>query len=151
MSAESNKHANNQRIVHDFLDLLSKKDLKAWIELWTEDAVQDMPFSPPGFPKLLSGKKAIAKHYGNLPQAVGKMDFTILHLYPMQDPNWILAEYRGEIEVLATDRPYNNHHCGLFEVQNGKIALFREYYNPITLQESFGKELTQSFSLSENK
>ena len=78
MLAKSNEYANNQQIVHDFLDLLSKKDFKAWIELWTEDVVQDMPFSPPEFPSRLEGREAIAKHYGNLPQAVGKMDFTIL-------------------------------------------------------------------------
>ena len=77
----------------------------------------------------------------------------------MQEPNWILAEYRGEIEVLSTGRPYNNRYCGLFQLRDGtlasrfrnalarKIALFREYYNPLTLQEGFGDGLTNSFSL----
>ena len=77
--------------------------------------------------------KAIAKHYSSLPQAVGTMNFFDLKLYPMQEPNWILAEYRGEIEVLSTGRPYNNRYCGLFQLRDGKIALFREYYNPLTL------------------
>ena len=123
-----------------------------------------MPFSPPEFPKLLEGRKAIAKHYSSLPQAVGTMNFFDLKLYPMQEPNWILAEYRGEIEVLSTGRPYNNRYCGLFQLRDGtlasrfngsqtrnalarKIALFREYYNPLTLREGFGDGLTQSFSL----
>lgn len=68
----------------------------------------------------------------------------------MIDPNWVLVEYRGQIEVLATDRSYNNHYCGLFQLHNGKICLFREYYNPIVLTEAFGDptELAQSFSLN---
>lgn len=67
----------------------------------------------------------------------------------MLDPDWVLAEYRGEIEMLATGGPYNNHYCGLFHLRDGKIVLFREYYNPIVLTEAFGdlSELSQSFSL----
>jgi uncharacterized protein len=147
MPTEQEIRTNNEQTVRNFLHLLSEKDLSAWIDLWTEDAVQDMPFSPPEFPKRLEGKKAIARHYSSLPQTVGKMVFLDLKLYPMQDPNWILAEYRGEIEVLATGRFYNNRYCGLFQFKNGKIALFREYYNPLTLREGFGDELTSSFSL----
>ena len=147
MPTEPEIRAINEQTVRNFLDLLSKKDMENWIELWTEDAVQDMPFSPPEFPSRLEGKEAIARHYSSLPSAVGKMDFLKLKLYPMQDLNWILAEYRGEIEVLATGRLYNNSYCGLFHLRDGKIALFREYYNPLTLREGFGDGLTQSFSL----
>jgi ketosteroid isomerase-like protein len=147
MSTEQLIRTTNEQTVRDFLSLLSQKDLDTWLKLWTEDAVQDMPFSPPEFPSRLEGRKAIAKHYSSLPQAVGKMDFLDLKLYPLQDPDWILAEYRGEIEVLSTGRPYNNHYCGLFQLRNGKIALFREYYNPLTLREGFGDGLTNSFSL----
>lgn len=67
----------------------------------------------------------------------------------MLDPNWVLAEYRGEIDVLATNRPYNNHYCGLFHLKEGRIILFREYYNPTVLTEAFGgaSALAQGFSL----
>jgi uncharacterized protein len=147
MPTEQEIRTNNEQTIRDFLRLLSEKNLSAWIDLWTEDAVQDMPFSPPEFPARLEGKKAIARHYSSLPQTVGKMDFFDLKLYSMQDPDWILAEYRGEIEVLATGRPYNNRYCGLFQLKDSKIALFREYYNPLTLREGFGDELTSSFSL----
>jgi uncharacterized protein len=147
MPTEQEIRTNNEQTIRDFLRLLSEKNLSAWIDLWTEDAVQDMPFSPPEFPKRLEGKKAIARHYSGLPQAVGNMGFFDLKLYPMQDPDLILAEYRGEIEVLATGRPYNNCYCGLFQLKSHKIALFREYYNPLILREGYGNELTNTFSL----
>lgn len=68
----------------------------------------------------------------------------------MLDPNWVVAEYHGELEVLATGRPYNNHYCGLFYLREGRIALFRKYYNPIVLSEAFGNpsELARGFSLT---
>lgn len=137
LAAENTRQANEQ-VIRDFLRLLSEKKMDAWIELWTEDAVQDMPFSPAGFPLRVEGREAIRKHYSNLPNTVGRMVFPDLVIYPMVDPNWVLAEYRGEIEVLATGRPYNNRYCGLFQLREGRIALFREYYNPIVFTQAFG-------------
>ena len=85
MMTEQETRIINEQIISDFLRLLSEKDLDNWIELWTEDAVQDMPFSPPEFPKLLEGRKAIAKHYSSLPQAVGTMNFFDLYT-PCKNP-----------------------------------------------------------------
>ncbi len=60
MSTEQSIRTTNEQIVCDFLRLLSAKDLENWLKLWTEDAVQDMPFSPPEFPARLEGRQAIA-------------------------------------------------------------------------------------------
>jgi hypothetical protein len=133
----------NERVVRDFLDLLSKKRMDTWLELWDKDGVQDMPYSPPGFPKRLEGKAAIAKHYSALPTNVGRMVFPDLVIYPMVDPNTLYAEYRGEIEVLATGKPYNNIYAGLFKFRNGKILLYREYYNPMVFTEAWGDSFSK--------
>jgi hypothetical protein len=133
----------NERTVRDFLDLLSKKRMDTWLELWDKDGVQDMPYSPPGFPKRLEGKAAIAKHYSALPTNVGRMVFPDLVIYPMVDPNTLYAEYRGEIEVLATGKPYNNIYAGLFKFRNGKILLYREYYNPMVFTEAWGDSFSK--------
>jgi uncharacterized protein len=150
MKTENALRNTNEQTIRDFLRLLAEKNLDAWIELWIEDAVQEMPFSPPGFPTKLEGREALYKHYSNLPQAFGRIAFPDLVIHAMLDPNWVMAEYRGEIDVLATDRPYNNHYCGLFHLQAGRITLFREYYNPLVLKEAFGDpaELAHSFSLT---
>lgn len=150
MPTEQETRQANEQTVRDFLCLLAQKNMDAWANLWTEDAVQEMPFSPAGFPTRVAGRDALIKHYSGLPAAYGAMSFPDLILYPMSDPNWVLAEYRGEIEVLATGRSYNNHYCGLFHLRDRQIVLFREYYNPIILTEAFGdaSELAQSFSLN---
>lgn len=150
MLTEHDARQANEQTIRDFLRLLAEKDMDAWIELWTEDAVQEMPFSPAGFPTKVEGREAIRKHYSNLPQTMGRMAFPNLVIHPMLDPSWVVAEYRGEIEVLATDHPYNNHYCGLFHFREGRIALFREYYNPTVLSEAFGdpSELARGFSIT---
>lgn len=150
---ESEIRQINEQTMRDFLRLLAEKNMDAWGELWTEDAVQEMPFSPAGFPTRVEGREALQKHYSGLPEAYGAMAFPDLVLFPMLDPNWVLAEYRGDIDVLATGRPYNNHYCGLFHLRDGKIAFFREYYNPIVLAEAFGdlSQLARGFSLTQHK
>lgn len=78
------------------------------------------------------------------------MTFPDLTIYPMLDPNWLLAEYRGEIDVAATGKAYNNRYCALFPLRDAYIVLFREYFNPIILSEAFSDRtsLGSTFNLS---
>jgi ketosteroid isomerase-like protein len=142
----------NQKVVKDFLGLLAAKNIEAWIELWADDGVQEMPYSPPGFPSRIEGKTSIHLHYSGLPDAYSRMAFPDLKIYPMLDPNWLLAEYRGEIDITATGHAYNNHYCALFHLRNYRIVLFKEYFNPIILSEAFGdtSSLEATFNLSGN-
>lgn len=59
-----------------------------------------------------------------------------------------MAEYRGEID-LKGGGSYNNDYVGVFRVVDGKIALFKEYFNPQILVDSFGGEegLARTFNL----
>lgn len=109
-----------------------------------------MPYSPPGFPTRIESKTAIYRHYSSLPDAYSRMAFLNLKIYPMLDPNWLLAEYRGEIDIAATNRAYNNYYCALFQLCNSRIVLFKEYFNPIILSKAFGdtSSLGATFNLS---
>ena len=107
-------------------------------ELWAEDAVQDMPFSPEGFPKRVEGKNALLEHYSTWPKISGQTNFTYnLVFYPMQDSTMVFAEWRGDVEIIPR-RNYRQRYGGLFQVVDGKIELFREYYDPIVFQYAFG-------------
>ncbi|MEL6327734.1 MAG: hypothetical protein AAFQ61_12625, partial [Cyanobacteria bacterium J06626_23] len=61
-----------------------------------------------------------------------------LVFYPMQDPTMVFAEWRGTVEVIPTGRLYEQRYSGLFKVVDGRIQLFREYYDPIVFAEAFG-------------
>jgi uncharacterized protein len=137
----------NEQSIRNFLELLSQKRMDEWLALWDEQGVQDMPYSPKGFPKRLEGKGAIAKHYSALPTSVGRMVFPDLVIYPTTEPNTFFAEYRGEIEIKATGKPYNNNYAALFKFRNGRIVLFREYYDPIVFAEAWGATLEDGFNL----
>ncbi len=133
---------------HAFLDLLSAKDMTAWNDLWAEDAVQEMPYSPAGFPRRIEGKAALVRHYSNLPASTGLMVFVDRVIHPLVDQNIVLAEYRGEIEIRATGKRYDNRYIGLFGFDaDDKLRLFREYFDPTVLTEAWAGSLADGFSL----
>ncbi|NER80484.1 MAG: hypothetical protein F6K42_13085 [Leptolyngbya sp. SIO1D8] len=128
-----------EQAVRDFLTSLETKDMDAFAAVWAEDAVQDMPFSPEGFPKRVEGRENLIQHYAAWPRISGNANFTDeLVLYPMADPTLVFAEWRGVVDILPTDRLYEQQYGGLFRVVDGKIQLFREYYDPIVFSVAFG-------------
>jgi ketosteroid isomerase-like protein len=140
--------ARNIAQAHAFLDLLSVKNMTAWAELWAEDAVQDMPYSPAGFPKRIVGKAALIQHYANLPAVTGRMEFFDRVVLPMLNPAQVGLEYRGEIEILTNGRRYDNRYLGLFTFDlDGRIALFQEYYDPTILTQAWAGDLDEGFNL----
>ncbi len=94
-----------------------------------------MPFSPEGFPTRISGKENLIAHYSAWAQISAKAHFTsLLVFYPMQDPEMVFAEWKGAVDIMPTGRNYSQTYGGLFHVENGKIKLFRKYYDPASLK-----------------
>lgn len=52
----------------------------------------------------------------------------------------MIVEYHGVTEVRTTGRVYDQRYFGLFHVEEGKIQLFREYYDPNVFAYAFGLE-----------
>jgi ketosteroid isomerase-like protein len=136
-----------QSAVKRFLTSLEQKDMQTFATLWAEDAVQDMPYAPDGFPKRVSGANNIIKHYSGWPENAGKADFTSeLVFYSMQNPKMVFVEFKGNVDIVTTGRTYLQQYGGLFHVEDGKITLFREYFNPEPFKYAFGLSEGASFS-----
>lgn len=133
--------------VERFFSTLEAMDVDAFLELWAPDGVQEMPFAPEGFPERLEGREAIATQYGGLPTAYGAMRFERT-LRPLADPEYVLVQYRGRIELNGGGR-YDNDYCGLFRVVDDRIVRFTEYFDPVVLNEAFGDARDDTFGVDE--
>lgn len=121
-----------------FLEGLEAKDMDAVNSVWAEDAVQDMPFSPPGHPRRVVGRDALIALYAGWPEVAGAAEFTDgIVFHPTLDPQSVFVEYRGVVEVIPTGRTYRQTYGGLFHVENGQITLFREYFDPAAFAWAF--------------
>jgi len=136
----------NKKIVASMLQHLEEMNIPAWQSLWSDDASQEMPFAPEGFPKKLEGMTVLYNQYKSLPENFRSMKFSIEHLETLADPEWVVAEYKGLIE-LKNGGHYDNSYISLAHIKNGKIVLLREYFNPIVLQNAFGQNLQKNFNV----
>ncbi|HZG07345.1 MAG TPA: nuclear transport factor 2 family protein [Allosphingosinicella sp.] len=126
-------------VVMDFLTGLEDKDMERVNGVWAEDAVQEMPYAPAGFPKRVEGREALIRQYSAWPANSGKARFTDgIRFHPTQNPEVVVAEFHGVSEIVPTGRVYDQRYVGIFHVENGKITLFREHFDPNVFSYAFG-------------
>jgi fermentation-respiration switch protein FrsA (DUF1100 family) len=63
------------------------------------------------------------------------------------NPNKVIVQYTGIIP-LKSGGEYNNNYVGIFEIKNGKVEKFTEYFDPFILENAFGKKLQDNFNVS---
>ncbi len=131
-------NADVETVIEEFLDALEAKSLERLLNLWHENGVLIMPFSPEGFPTRLEGKEAIRHHYGSLPANWKFMCFPDRAFHFTTDPNRVWVEFCGKIKIKATGKSYNNAHVCLFTLRDGRIIEYKEYFNPLILLKAFG-------------
>ena len=123
----------------EFLTGLENKDMEKVNGVWAEDAVQHMPYVPEGWSHNVVGKPQLIEQYAGWPDVAGEANFTDqLIFYPMSDPQTVYVEFQGEVEVTPTGRIYKQTYGSLFHVENGKITLYREYFDPRAFEWAFG-------------
>jgi ketosteroid isomerase-like protein len=129
-----------RQAVVDFLEGLETKDMARVNDVWAADAVQEMPYVPDDFPSRVVGRKALIEFYAGWPENSGAANFTdALVIHPMADPQMVFASFKGDVDVVPTGRNYQQTYGGLFHVnKDGKISLYREYFDPRPFAEAFG-------------
>ena len=69
-------------------------------------------------------------------------DLHNIRIYPGGDPDLVFAELDGEGVVAQSGYQYRQKYIILFRVSDGRISHWREYLNPIPLQEAIASMQT---------
>lgn len=112
--------------------------MDAFFALMAGDAVQEMPYAPPGFPAEVVGREAIAALFAGFPEATHAVRFPGLVIHETDGPDRLIAEVGGHIEFKAAAEPYRRSYITVFEFRDGLIARIREYFDPIPFAEATG-------------
>lgn len=132
----SKTRQRNQDVVRQSFDRLAAQDVAGFLDLWAEDCVQEMPFATAG-PTRLKGKAALAEQYAIVPASYRWIRYPELGFRELGDPEWTMAEYRCEAEISSNGNRYENNYLGLFRhAPDGRIEVFREYFNPTPLEQA---------------
>lgn len=117
------------------LRLLLDKDIASWVGLWAEHGFMEFPFAPPGWPRRLEGREAIAAYMRDYPDHIDLHDFSDLRIHETTDPGTIVVEMRGMGRVVATGSPFDMTYIAVVTVQDGRFTSYRDYWNPLAVQE----------------
>jgi hypothetical protein len=125
-------------LVQSYQTLIAQRRFDEWIELWAEDGSCEFPYAPKGHPGLLQGREAIYRYMTAYPERIAIDAVAEMRVHPMLDPEMATVELAIVGHVLPGGRPYNQRYVVIFQVKNGKLWRYREYWNPLISIEAFG-------------
>ncbi|KAL6877709.1 phenazine biosynthesis protein [Trichoderma longibrachiatum] len=115
-----------------------RADPQAWRTLWAPDAVLEMPYAAPPYPTRMEGIDAVAATASLFANSMGD-DFNvqIKKVYPVQGDDAAFVEYVMAGTVTRTGKLYKQDYVSYVRAENGKIVLFREYFDTARVAAAF--------------
>lgn len=123
--------ATSRDVVDRLLHLTANGPTEEMADVFSEDAVFEMPFLPPGLPQPEAGREAFRAH---LQGAVGVQEFEAVdrvRIHETTDPDVVIAEYRLHGRVVATEKRFASDIVMIARVRDGLIIWSRSYSNPL--------------------
>lgn len=107
-----------------------KADPPAWRSLFATNAVLEMPFAPAHVPSVLKGIDAITESVSAFFNQFGD-DFKIdvKKVYRIEGEDAAIAEFSSAATTIATGKLYQQDYIVYIRAENGKITLYREYFD----------------------
>jgi len=132
---------STERIALSYFTLLVRRDMDGFANIWTEDAVQQVPFTPEGLGKVVpaafNGRESIATHYRTVTKNRREHIFWIDHIHRTVDPNCVIIEAHARSVIGETNAVYENNYVCVFHIRDGRIAELKEYANPLPVMRAF--------------
>jgi ketosteroid isomerase-like protein len=119
--------------VRRFFDLLGKKDIDAWAELWAEDGRVQIPYPPDGFDQDIVGRARIHTEFKRLFANYETFESDLTGVYPAADSDAVCVEYTNRA-TLTGGAEYTNDNIAVFRFRNGLISEYHDYFDPRRFQ-----------------
>jgi ketosteroid isomerase-like protein len=130
MSADS-----DVAVVRRVIELVGDLQVEAAFELVTDDLVLEFPFRGDGGPRRLQG--ADAKGFiAAMPKLFSQLLFSDVRVHGALPSGLVVAEYRGD-GITHGGRPYPNSYVAFFGLRDGRVATWREYFDPTLVTAAF--------------
>jgi uncharacterized protein len=123
----------NIEIVRRFLGAINDSwNIEAMRELVSDDVLFVIPFAPEWFPVHHEGRDAVLAFMDSVRHIMYPENLHDLVLDTLAtDPGEVVAVYKSDTRIRATNLPYRNTYIGRFTVRSGKITYFGEHLDPI--------------------
>jgi ketosteroid isomerase-like protein len=122
-------------VVRQIIECIGVLDVDGMMALIADDFTLEFPYRADGGPRVLEGDAARA-----FLRAMPKL-FTRMHMYDIvvhgkTATGEVVAEYRSD-GLTKPGRAYPNVYVGFLQVRDGKVARWREYFDPNVVAAAF--------------
>ncbi len=93
----------------------------------------------------VAGKANIAAYLASIKDVLGSDGMTLLATYRAPKSGTTILEYEGIARDLRNEVTYPQKYLAVVQVRDGRLSLFREYWNPSPLIETFGDDFLAAF------
>ena len=126
-----------------FMGALQARDVDAAAALLTDDVATVLMFhesgdTAPGALRRFDGKPATLAYFGGAAERLPRVAFVEVEVTEGTDGETVFVEARGDMD-LVDGRPYANLYVWRLKVEDGRVAHIREYFNPVTAAQAFGR------------
>ncbi len=119
-------------------DLMQRfgRDMTGWYDHLHDDIVMEFPFGPSvGMPARVEGKAACSAVFAAVVEGV-QVRFDDIRVSPLAEPDRLVVEYTGYSE--PGGKVYDQTYISVQHYRDGKMILFREYWNALVVKDTFG-------------
>ncbi len=117
--------------------LITEQRFDEWIELWADDGICEFPFAAEDRPNRLPGKDEILAYMTQYPDRISFQGVDEMRVHLGLDPHVVVVEMKVRGTALETGKAYNQQFVIVGETKDGKLAHYREYWNPLISAEAF--------------
>jgi ketosteroid isomerase-like protein len=124
-------------VLKQTMPAMLRGDIEDLLGSCTEDVVFEFPFAPADRPRRVEGHDAIRAY---LQPIFGRMQIqkiTSLEVHQSVDPSVAIIEFTMRVEV-GDGSTRELSYIDILTVRDGRIASFRDYWNPLALADQQG-------------
>ena len=125
--------------LQNFLTNLVSSKHHDLLETLTEDAVMEFPYHLPTTPTQLAGKQEIAKFFAGFGDLLTLDEIRLVAAHRTDNPDVAILEYEGTGKATQTGRPYQQKYITVLTFRDGRIAHWKDYWNPVSVLEATGE------------
>lgn len=143
MSESKTFFSLRELILQELGDLLTPEE--GFIGLFDTNGVMEFPYAPEGGVARLEGKQAMQSYFAKVGDLLDIDKLIHDHTYLTADQKTAILEFHCHGKLIPTGAPYNQKYISVISIANGKIAHYKDYWNPELLQKGLGEHWGEKF------
>jgi ketosteroid isomerase-like protein len=145
MTISANLDAERAKNVEISKKLMASFKAETWFDLLHDDLVLEFPYAySVKMPGQVVGKADCVAYLSNVMKYFTGLVFTDVVINTTQDADKLIVEYSGHC-TLPNGVVYTQTYATIQKFRDGKMILFREFWNPMAVVDSFGPDLGAVF------